>query len=357
MKAGGGAASGGRGGGRGAGEPLLIVGAGGFAREAAQAVRDVNRASRRTRWRLLGHLDDDPCLHGREVDGVPVLGASALAHEMPDARVLVCVGSPRDPTSRARVVRRLGLDGDRWATLVHPAAAVSATSSVGPGCVLLAHCAVTAAVRVGAHVAVMPQVVLTHDDVVEDFATLASGARLGGGVRLARGAYAGAGALIRENVTVGAWSLVGMGGVVLGDVPPGEIWAGNPARRLRAAGAPALAELRTKPRPEGGARPAEGVDDVGKHDSAKHDSGHDSALHRDHGGHGGHGEHGDDRDGTADPHRTERAADHVSTTEDTDRTDRTDDTDHTDHTDDSDRTGDTHRTGTRPAVRMGSPAT
>jgi acetyltransferase-like isoleucine patch superfamily enzyme len=25
---------------------------------------------------------------------------------------------------------------------------------------------------------------------------------------------------------------VGMGAVVLGDVPPGETWAGNPARRL-----------------------------------------------------------------------------------------------------------------------------
>ena len=36
-------------------------------------------------------------------------------------------------------------------------------------------------------------------------------------------------------VTVGAWSLVGMGSVVLGDVPPAEIWAGNPARLLRKA--------------------------------------------------------------------------------------------------------------------------
>lgn len=333
MRASGGPASGGRG----AGEPLLIVGAGGFAREAAQAVRDVNRASRRPRWRLLGHLDDDPVLHGAEVDGVPVLGASALAQEVPDARVLVCVGSPRDPASRARVVRRLGLDGGRWATLVHPAAAVSATSSVGPGCVLLAHCALTAAVRVGAHVAVMPQVVLTHDDVVEDFATLASGARLGGGVRLARGAYAGAGALIRENVTVGAWSLIGMGGVVLGDVPPGEVWAGNPARRLRAAGAPALAELRTRPRPQDGARPARVVAGGGEHDS-----GRDGAHH---------GEHGDDRDGATDPHRTKHAADHVS------HTDHTYHTDHADHADHSGRAGDAHRTGTRPAVRMGSPAT
>ncbi len=74
----------------------------------------------------------------------------------------------------------------------------------------------TADVTVGAHVAVMPQAVLTHDDVVDDFATIAAGVRLGGGARIERGAYLGAGALVREAVRdrrLVAWS--GMGAVVL----------------------------------------------------------------------------------------------------------------------------------------------
>ncbi|MCX4806593.1 NeuD/PglB/VioB family sugar acetyltransferase [Streptomyces sp. NBC_01214] len=229
-------------------EDLLIVGAGGFARETAQAVRDAAAAAaaygRAPRWRLAGHLDDDPGLHGREVDGVPVLGGSHLVHELPAARVVVCVGSPRDYAVRARLVRRLGLPGSRYATVVHPTAVVSGSSLLGAGSVLLAHCVLTAAVRLGSHVAVMPHVVLTHDDRVGDFATLASGVRLGGGVRLGRGAYLGAGALVREGTSVGAWSLTGMGSTVLADVPPGEVWAGSPARRLRAAGGPALDELR-----------------------------------------------------------------------------------------------------------------
>ncbi|WP_405528134.1 NeuD/PglB/VioB family sugar acetyltransferase [Streptomyces avidinii] len=229
-------------------EDLLIVGAGGFARETAQAVRDAGAAAaaygRAPRWRLAGHLDDDPALHGREVDGVPVLGGSHLVRERPDARVVVCVGSPRDYAVRARLVRRLGLSGTRYATVVHPTAVVSGSSLLGAGSVLLAHSVLTAAVRVGSHVAVMPHVVLTHDDRVGDFATLASGVRLGGGVRLGRGAYVGAGALVREGTTVGAWSLTGMGSTVLADVPPGEVWAGSPARRLREAGGPALDELR-----------------------------------------------------------------------------------------------------------------
>ncbi|MGY1502712.1 acetyltransferase [Streptomyces sp. QTS52] len=219
---------------------LLIIGAGGFARETAQAVRDAGDIE------MLGHLDDNSALHGTEVDGVPVLGGCDLVQDLPGARVVICVGNPRDYAARARLVRRLGLSTDRYATVIHPTASVSATSEVGPGSVLLAHCVLTAAVRVGAHVAVMPQAVLTHDDVVEDFATIASGVRLGGGARLERGAYVGSGALVREGTVVGAWSLVGMGSAVLGDVPPGEVWVGSPARRLRAAAAPAQDELLTQ---------------------------------------------------------------------------------------------------------------
>ncbi|WP_328911701.1 MULTISPECIES: NeuD/PglB/VioB family sugar acetyltransferase [unclassified Streptomyces] len=235
----------------GAGRDLVIVGAGGFARETAQAVRAAAAADlaagRPPRLRLLGHLDDDPALHGREVDGTPVLGGCERVRDLPDAQVVVCVGSPRDHAVRARLVRRLALPDERYATVTHPSAAVSESSSAGPGSVLLAHCALTAAVRLGAHVAVMPHAVLTHDDVAEDFVTIASGVRLGGGVRLARGCYVGAGALVREYVTVGAWSLIGMGAAVLGDVPPGEVWVGSPARRLRAAGPAESRELREQP--------------------------------------------------------------------------------------------------------------
>jgi serine acetyltransferase len=39
--------------------------------------------------------------------------------------------------------------------------------------------------------------------------------------------------------TVGAWALIGMGAVVLTDVPAAEVWVGVPARRMRAVELPA----------------------------------------------------------------------------------------------------------------------
>ena len=216
------------------GGDLVVVGAGGFGRETVEAVHAMNAAG--AAWRLLGYLDDDVSLAGTWLNGVPVLGGIAELKQLPDASVVVCTGRPDNYMSRSRIIRTLGLPAERYATIVHPAAVVSASSRIGPGSVLLACTVLTAAVAVGSHVAVMPHVTLTHDDVVEDFATLASGVRLGGGVRIGQCAYVGAGALIREARTVGAYALVGMGAVVTGDIPAREVWAGVPARHLRAVG-------------------------------------------------------------------------------------------------------------------------
>jgi sugar O-acyltransferase (sialic acid O-acetyltransferase NeuD family) len=163
---------------------------------------------------------------------------------------VICVGNPRAYRARARLVERLALPESRYATVIHPSAQIAESCTVGPGSVILALATLTAAVEVGAHVAVMPQVVLTHDVVVADYATLASGVVLGGGTRIERGAYLGAGALIREQVVVGAWAQVGMGSVVLRDVPAAEVWVGSPARYLRPAEAEALRERRTPVSPE-----------------------------------------------------------------------------------------------------------
>jgi sugar O-acyltransferase (sialic acid O-acetyltransferase NeuD family) len=211
-------------------QPLLLVGSGGLARETAQAVHATDS------YQLLGFTDDDPARWGNMVDGLPVIGGSDLIAGMPDTAVVLCPGSG---SARARLAARLAADGvgaRRFATIIHPAVDLPASCTVGHGSILLAGVTMTTSVTIGNHVVVMPNAVFTHDDTVDDFATICASVALAGGVRVGAGAYLGAGALVRENLTVGSWSTVGMGAVVLADVPEAEIWVGNPARFLRGTG-------------------------------------------------------------------------------------------------------------------------
>lgn len=216
-------------------ERLVLLGAGGFGRETAEVVRAINAAcADGPRWDLAGLLDDDAARWGTSAGDTAVLGGLDRLAGMPAARVVVCTGHPGDFTSKHRIVARLALAPERFATLIHPAATVPPSCAIGPGTVVLAGAVATTGVEIGAHVGVMPQAVFTHDDRVDDYATIGAGVCLAGGVHVCEGAYVGAGALVRESVTIGPWALVGMGSVVIGDVPGGEVWAGVPARRLRA---------------------------------------------------------------------------------------------------------------------------
>lgn len=206
--------------------PLLLVCAGGLGREVAEAVQVAGRD-------VLGFLDDDPARRGTSVHGLPVLGGVCDAGRTPGAQLVLCAGDGGAREDLARRLARAGLTDRSYATVIHPAASVPPSCHVGAGSVLLAGTVLTADVRVGRHVVCMPRVVLTHDDVVEDFATLCAGAVLGGSVRVGRGALLGMSSSVRPGVTIGRAAVLGMGAVALTDVPAAEAWAGVPARPLR----------------------------------------------------------------------------------------------------------------------------
>lgn len=209
---------------------LVLVAASGLAREvlAVEAVRE--------RYADLVVVDDDPARWGEQCGPAKVLGGLDLVRDLPGHDVLLCAG--RGDARRALEARLLadGLDPARFATVVHPGAAIGRGCRVGAGSIVLAHVTMTADVAVGRHVVVMPGAVLTHDDVVGDHATLCAGVALGGAVHVGAGAYLGMNASVRERVRVGAGAVLGMGSVLLADLPDGKTRAGVPARPIRGDG-------------------------------------------------------------------------------------------------------------------------
>jgi sugar O-acyltransferase (sialic acid O-acetyltransferase NeuD family) len=207
---------------------LVLVAASGLALEALAAVRVSGRLDD------VVVVDDDPVRWGTALGGATVIGGLDEVLRREDHRVLVCAGSGRAREAIVDRLAQLGVDDDRYLTVVHPSAEVPGDCVVGRGSILLAGAVLTANVVVGEHVVVMPNATLTHDDLVGDYATVCAGAALGGRVRVGRAAYLGMNSSVREGLRVGAGATLGMGAALTVDLPAHETWVGVPARRLPA---------------------------------------------------------------------------------------------------------------------------
>ena len=213
---------------------LFIYGAGGFGREIAWLVAELNRQNPTggdDAIDLLGFIDDHPA--GLPVDGLRVFDLSSAAEQFPAASVFVAVGSS---SLREELVGRSTEAGLTFAPpLVAPSVRMSPTSRIGTGSCLCEGSIVTVDVTIGAHVQVNLDCTLGHDAILDDYVTLAPGVHVSGWVHVRRGAYIGTGANIingtaEEPLVIGEGAVVGAGACVIADVVPRSTVVGVPAK-------------------------------------------------------------------------------------------------------------------------------
>ena len=214
---------------------LVLVGAGGHARELIAQVEAINHCASagdavRAPWTLLGLLVDDAFRGTDPVDGYAQLGAPDWLASHADVWVSVAVGDPAQRLSLARRAAAAGAAG--FATLVHPRAWVAPRATLGAGCQVMAGALVNAHAQFGEHVILNLGSSVSHDCVLGSGVTLGPGARLAGGVTIGDATAVGMGALVLPGVAVGCNATIGAGAVVTRAVPDGATVVGNPARAL-----------------------------------------------------------------------------------------------------------------------------
>ena len=212
-------------------DDLIIIGAGGIGVQVADAVDEINKKG--SRWNLRGFLDDDEKKRGLDICGYPVLGKIDDAGIFDDCFFLLAVGNSTNYYVKKKVFKKLAVDRQRFATVVHPDATVSRHASLGFGTAVLAGARVMAETTVGDHVAILCNSYIGHNDNIGDFVTVTNSASVAGFTKIEEGCYIGMNSSIIERVRIGKWSLVGMGSMVLRDLPPFSVVVGNPGRIIK----------------------------------------------------------------------------------------------------------------------------
>lgn len=200
-------------------KPTIILGAGGFAREAHTWAIHSNIP-------IVGFYDEnsdgETTLHH-----IPVTSCLTM---FKGCEFFVGVGDPQ--TKKKLWAQALGAGLTPAFPLIHPSAIVGMGVQIGFGVIICPKVVVTTDAYVRNGVMLNLGVTVGHNCEIAEFVTVSPGANISGGVTVGMGAYIGTNATIREKVKIGEGATVGMGAVVLKDVPAQTTMIGNPARRL-----------------------------------------------------------------------------------------------------------------------------
>lgn len=187
---------------------------------------------------IVGYFDNNPQV-AETYNGIPCLGDSQAfeawadrQEDLHDIHFIVSIG-PGKGAARLQVHDRLRSRGLQPMVAIHRTAFVASNAFIGEGSQVYALAAVCADAQIGKACIINTAASVDHECILAEGVSIGPGARLAGLVTVERNADIYTGAVILPRLRIGEAAVVGAGAVVLKDVPPGAVVAGNPARVIK----------------------------------------------------------------------------------------------------------------------------
>ncbi|MCX6719197.1 MAG: acetyltransferase [Candidatus Taylorbacteria bacterium] len=207
---------------------IVILGAGGFGREIAWLIEDINSLNRQ--WNLIGFLD--PTGPESSYPGAEIIGKDDfLESYQHDIWVVVALGNP---LKKEKVVNGISHRNNiHYATLIHPSVSISKSVNIDCGVVICAGSILTVDMHIASFVTINLLCTIGHDSEVNEFSSLMPAVNVSGKVTIGRTVFLGTGVKIIENKRIGDGSIIGAGSVVVDDIPDFCTAVGVPAKPIK----------------------------------------------------------------------------------------------------------------------------
>ncbi len=209
---------------------VVIIGAGGHGREIADILR--HQAQVTGSMKVEGFVDGNQALHGKELDGLPVLGDWDWfdTADRNGLKIICAVGNPQ--TCR-KLVNRAIVSKLEFTSAISPLAHLSPRAHIGKGVVIFPHVIINTGARIGSFITLNIGASVSHDTVVGDFTNINPAVHLAGNVTVGEGCYLGMGTNVIQGCSIGAWSVIGAGAVVIRNIPSHTTAIGVPAKVIK----------------------------------------------------------------------------------------------------------------------------
>ena len=196
---------------------IVIVGSGGFGKEIAWVIGRINQLN--PSFDICGFCDDDLSCASNVEDIAPFLGSvEDVAGKYKGCGYICAIGNNK---VRKRLMLQFDAAGFVPVTVIDPSAVIATDVKIGAGSYVGVNSVVSVGCQLGRGCIVNHNVTVGHDVTAGDYVQLAPGVRVSGGCSIGSGALLGSNSCTIPLKTMGAWSMLGAGAVLLSDLEDG----------------------------------------------------------------------------------------------------------------------------------------
>lgn len=192
---------------------ILIIGAGGIGRETAWIIEEINEV--KPTWNLLGYIDENSEIHGKELNGYKVLGGLEVLEKLEEKPYVVVAIA--NCSVKKSIVTKLG-EKYNFATIIYPTVKVSKFIQIGQGTIIYPGVILTVNTKIGNHVLINGNCTIGHDTVIGDYSSLLWGSNFSGYDTIGESCFIGLGTKVIQGINISKENKISAGITVIEDV-------------------------------------------------------------------------------------------------------------------------------------------